>query len=113
MALNPGKNYVNSPLRLSINLQNADGDDTDPATVALDLKSPAGIETTYVYLTDSELQKTDAGDYTCDVTPDEAGRWVYRWRTTGTGTTLREFGDFLVQYSPFDDDDAWLMDYAV
>lgn len=113
MAFRPGKHYVNSPLRLSINFQNDSGVDTDPTTVALDLRAPSGAETSYVYLTDDELQQTDAGDYTCDVTPDEAGRWFYRWRTTGTGTQLREFGDFLVQYSPFDDDNTWSSDYAV
>lgn len=113
MALSPGKHYINSPLRLSINLQDAEGDDTDPSTIALDLRSPCGVETSYVYLTDSELQQTNAGDYTCDVTPDEAGRWHYRWRTTGTGTTIRKIGNFLVQTSPFDDDSAWSSDYAV
>lgn len=113
MALRPGLNYVNSPLQLKINLQTAEGVDVDPTTVSLDLRSPSGIETSYVYLTDDEIQKDTTGDYICDVTPDEPGRWVYRWRTTGTGTALREFGDFLVQYSPFDDDNIWSSDYAV
>lgn len=111
MAFRPGKNYVNSPLRLAINLQDSDGNDTDPATVSLRLLSPFGVETIYVYLTDDELQKTDAGDYTCDVTPDQAGRWHYRWETTGTGTEIKEEGDFLVQYSPFYD--TWSSDYAL
>lgn len=106
MAMRPGLHYVDSPLRLTINLQNSSGDDTDPATVAIDVRSPSGIETTYTYLTDDEVQKESAGDYTADITPDEPGRWTYRWKTTGTGTTLREIGTFLVQYSAFDDD-SW------
>lgn len=112
MAFRPGKHYVNSPIRLTINFQTDEGVDTDPSTVTLKLRSPCGIETSYVYLTDDEVQQTDAGDYTCDVTPDEAGRWQYRWETTGTGTTIAEEGDFLVQYSAFYD--TWpTSDYGV
>lgn len=111
MAMTPGKNYVNSPLRLTINLQNAEGTDTDPTTLTLKLRSPTNVESSYVYLTDDEIQRTDAGDYTADITPDEAGRWHYRWETTGTGTTIADEGDFLVQYSRFYDD--WDTDYAL
>ena len=111
MAMTPGKNYVNSPLRLTINLQNASGVDTDPDTLTLKLRAPSGVETSYAYLADDEIQKTDAGDYTADITPDEAGRWLYRWETTGTATTIADEGDFLVQYSAFYD--TWLTDYAV
>lgn len=111
MAFRPGKHYVNSPVRLTINFQDDSGDDTDPSTVALTLMSPCGVQTTYVYLTDSELQQADAGDYMCDVIPDEPGRWQYRWYTTGTSTQIAEEGDFLVQYSAFYD--TWPMDYAI
>jgi len=103
MAFKPGRYYVNSPLRLTINFQDDSGDDTDPSTITLRLISPAGVETSYVYLTDDEVQQTDAGDYTCDVTPDEPGRWRFRWETTGDGTTVASEGDFLVQDSAFYD----------
>lgn len=103
MAMRPGKYYVNSPLRLTVNFQDDDGDDTDPTTVLIKVMSPSGVETSYTYLTDDEVQQVDAGDYTADITPDEAGRWRYRWETTGSGTTLAEEGDFLVQYSAFYD----------
>ena len=111
MALRPGENYINSPVRLYVNFQTSAGIDTDPATVTLKLRAPCGIETSYVFLTDAALQQTDAGDYTCDVTPDEAGRWFYRWETTGTGTTAVKEGTFTVQNSVFYD--TWNTDYAV
>lgn len=108
MAIRPGKLYVNSPLRLTINLQNESGEDTDPAALTLTTLSPCGVETTYTYLTDAEIQNTDAGDFTADITPDEAGRWFYKWESDGE--FVKE-GDFLVQYSRFND--TWLTDYGV
>lgn len=103
MAFKPGRYYVNSPLRLTVNFQDDSGNDTDPSTIQIRVMAPSGVETTYVYLTDDEVQQTDSGDYTADITPDEPGRWLFRWETTGSGTTVATEGDFLVQYSRFED----------
>lgn len=101
--LRPGKLYVNTTLRLTINFRNDDGDDVDPATVTFRLRSPCGVESTYVYGSDSEVTKSSVGDYAAEIVPDEAGRWFYRWQTTGSGTALATEGDFLIQDSQFFD----------
>lgn len=101
--LRPGKLYVNTTLRLTINFKDDDGDDVDPSTVTFRLMSPGGVESTYVYETDSEVTKQSVGDYAAEIVPDTAGRWFYRWQTTGSGTALATEGDFLIQDSPFFD----------
>lgn len=103
MALSPGRIYVESTVRIPVNYQDADGADADPTTVTFKLYSPSGDTTTYVYNTDAELQKGSVGDYFVDVTPTEAGRWFYRWISTGTNTASAIEGQFVVQASPFFD----------
>lgn len=110
MAFKPGKYHVNSPIRLSITFEEDDGDDIDPTgSVILKTRSPSGTETTYTYGTDDEIQRVATGQYTGDFTPDESGRWFFRWETTGVATTFATEGDVLVQASAFYDD---LTDYA-
>ncbi len=99
--LRPGKLYVNTTVRININFQDEDGVDVDPATVTFKTLSPSCVEATYVYLTDTAVGKSSVGDYFADVVPDEAGRWSYRWVTTGTGTATAFEGAFLVQDSAF------------
>ena len=102
--LAPGRNYVNSPIQLSLNIETALGVDVDPDTVTFKTFSPSGLETSYVYGTDSEVTKSSVGNYDAVFTPNESGRWYYRWETTGTGTTIGIEGQFLVQASAFFDD---------
>lgn len=104
--LTPGDNYVNSPVTIAANFQTRDGDDVDPDTVTLKLFSPSQTETSYVYQTDDELVRVDTGDYYIDVTPDESGRWFYRWETTGANKTIGLEGSFVVKASVFYDDAA-------
>jgi hypothetical protein len=101
--LNPGRIYVGTPVRLTINLTDTGCDPVDPDTVLIKVKSPCGTITTYTYGTDTEVGRTSAGLYTADITPDDGGRWHYRWETTGTETTVTQEGNILVQYSPFTD----------
>ena len=104
MALRPGKIYIGRPVRLTVNF-NVDDTDVDPTTVVLRVMSPDRVETTYTYaVAGTTVQRSSAGDYYCDVTPDVAGRWYYRWQGTGTDTTDASEGDFLVQTSIFYDD---------
>jgi hypothetical protein len=97
--LAPGKTYIGRPVRIPVNFQ-VDDVDVDPDEVTLKTRSPCGTETSYVY-SDAEVTRSSAGDYYVDVTPNEAGRWWYRWESTGTGTTDAFEGDFIVQASPF------------
>lgn len=100
--MRPGKNYLNAELRLEANFYNDAGDDTDPDAVACIVLSPYGIKTTYTYGTETNIGKTDTGDFYCDITPDKSGRWFFRWEATGNATTVVNEGNFLVQSSPFD-----------
>jgi hypothetical protein len=101
----PGRIYVGRVFRVMANFSR-DEVDVDPDTVKLRVLSPSGVESEYTYVVDSAssaVVKTSAGDYYCDVTPDESGRWFYRWETTGTNLTDASEGSFLVQYSQFEE----------
>lgn len=102
--LTPGRHYVNTAVRVAVNFQDDDRTDVDPSTVTFKLMGPAGTSTSYVYGTDAALTKSSVGDYYIDVTPDQSGRWFYRWESTGTFTTIAIEGSFIVQASPFFDD---------
>jgi len=104
--LTPGRNYVNTTVRLAVNFQDDDATDVDPSTVTFKVYSPSGVTTTYVYATDAELIRLDTGDYYVDYVPNESGRWHYRWSSTGTGTAIALEGTFVVQGSVFYDDPA-------
>lgn len=112
MGLAPGRFYPGSPVRIGANFADEDGDDVDPTTVAFTLRSPAGTETTYTYGTDDEITRNDAGDYMAEVIPDEGGRWLYAWSTTGTNKRIRFEGNFIVQESQFSGyTGSWGSDY--
>lgn len=98
--MRPGRIFVNTEVRLEANFYNDAGTDTDPDTVKLYLYDPNGTQTIYTYQTDDELGRTDTGDYYCDVTPDQSGRWFWRWQATGSATTVAYEGNFLVDFSP-------------
>jgi len=102
--LTPGKFYVNTELRLEASFETDDGTAVDPDTVKFRTYAPSGAKATYTYGDDSEVQRTSTGNYTADIVPDEAGRWHYRWETTGTGTKIALEGDFIIQQSAFFDD---------
>ena len=97
----PGRIYVNSTVRIPVNFQDATGADTDPSTVTFKLYSPSAEISTYVYGTNAEVLKTSVGDYYIDVTPDEPGRWHFRWESTGTNKATAVEGSFVVQVSRF------------
>jgi hypothetical protein len=101
--MRPGKNYINSNIRLTIALKNSGCELVDTETVVLKLMSPTGVDYTFTYDEDSNIERAAQGYYTADFTPDEAGRWHYRWETTDNGGLydVAEEGDFLVQQSRF------------
>lgn len=104
--LTPGRIYPGMLVRITgkfIDL--SDDSDTDPTTITFKLLSPDGIETSYVYGTDSEVQKESVGDYTADIRPTYGGRWRYRWEATKTASPVTIYiageGNFVVQSSSF------------
>lgn len=62
------------------------GVNTDPTTVSLELKTPAGSTTTYTYA-GAQITKTATGIYTKTLGASilsTAGRWYYSWIGTGS-----------------------------
>lgn len=55
---------------------------TDPTTITLIVRTPAGVETTYTYAL-TELTKVSPGVFTRDQECTEAGVWAYRFVGTG------------------------------
>jgi hypothetical protein len=65
------------------------GEATDPTTVTLRLRNPAGTVTTYTYAL-AEITKDGVGQYSKAVTFDSAGYWNYRYEGTGTVPATEE-----------------------
>ena len=82
---NPNEYFINQTVRITATFK-AGGVETDPTTITLTVKNPAGVETTYTYAL-SELTKTADGVFYKDVLLNKLGRWVYEW--VGTGVCLR------------------------
>ena len=57
---------------------------TDPTTVTFRYKTPGGVVTSYVYLTDAAVVKDSVGRYYVDVSVTSGGTWTVRWESTGT-----------------------------
>lgn len=112
--LTPGRIYPGSTVRITGEFFDNDDVDTDPATsITFKLRSPAGVESSYVYQTDGEVQKSSTGNYTADIYVDEGGRWLYRWEAVTTGPIyIGGEGSFIVQASSFDNfTGTWGGDY--
>lgn len=70
------------------------GVDTDPATIVLEVKSPAGTITTPAPIRDA------AGKYHADINANEHGTWWYRWEGTGAAQATAE-RRFTIEHSEF------------
>lgn len=107
-----GRVAPGTPFRVTVTFQDESGTGIDPDTVVLKTMSPCGTETTYTYGTDAEVQRETTGQYLGDITPDRAGRWRFRWESTGTETTTVIEDSFIVQASKFSPcDDCCIRDY--
>jgi len=87
-AYNPGQ-----PVRISVAFTVA-GAATDPTTISLTVKDPAGVKTTYTYA-GATVAKDGVGAYHVDVTPAVSGIWYYGWTSTGIAAADSE-GSFTV-----------------
>jgi hypothetical protein len=67
---------------------------TDPTTVAVTVRDPYGVSTTYTY--PSTVTKSSTGNYACTVNTPLAGEWDYTWTGTGTVPDVQH-GSFSVQ----------------
>lgn len=72
---------------------------TDPATVTVKVRTPAGVITTSTYAA-SQVVKDGTGIYHLDYTPAATGE--YHWRAEGTGAATAAAEDkFVVSPSAF------------
>lgn len=62
----------------------------DPETVKLSVLAPDGTLTTYVYNTDSQVQRDSQGVYFAYIDANLPGTWYYRWWATGQGQAADE-----------------------
>jgi hypothetical protein len=77
---------VGQEIELSVEFKDDADDFTDPSTVTLIRKNPAGTESSHVYGVDGGVLKSATGRYTYKMTATtnaEKGRWHYRWKGTG------------------------------
>ncbi|CAA9322592.1 MAG: hypothetical protein AVDCRST_MAG68-2057 [uncultured Gemmatimonadetes bacterium] len=95
--------------RLNLKVHDKAGALTDPATLTLTVRTPAGIPTTFTSPA-APIVKTEVGVYHADVALTETGTWLYQWETTSPGVV--EGGTLLVVSAPIDAAryPAWLPD---
>jgi hypothetical protein len=72
----------------------------DPDAVFFKYKNPAGTIVTLQYGSDAALVKDSTGIYHVDVNANAAGKWLYRFYSTGTGQAAEE-GAFKIRRSSF------------
>jgi hypothetical protein len=73
---------------------------TDPTTLVVKYRSPAGTTTTKTYGTDAAVVKDSTGKYHIDITASTAGEWAVGWLATGTAAGALEYS-FHVRKSRF------------
>ena len=61
------------------------GSATDPDVITGKFKTPAAVETEYVYLTDAELVKSGTGVYYFNISADASGSYYYRFEGESSG----------------------------
>lgn len=76
------------------------GANVNPDAIMFKVKTPAGVVTTYTYGTDTALVREATGIYHVDVNATDAGEYVYRFWSTGTGQAASE-GKFFVRSTLF------------
>ena len=87
-------------VRLVGQFRNSVGEAVDPDAIYCKVKAPDGSVTTLTYNADAALVKDSAGNYHADVDADAAGRWYYRFYSTGGGKAAKEW-TFTVRESSF------------
>ncbi len=91
---------VGDLVRISAIFTNAAGTAVDPTAVLAKYKDPGGVTTTLTYGVDVALVRDSAGNYHVDINAASAGRWRYRFYSTGTGQAANE-ENFIVESSAF------------
>jgi hypothetical protein len=66
---------------------------TDPSSVTVVVRTPAGVLTTYTYGVDAALSKVSAGVYQVLITLSEVGTWKWKWTGSATEKTAVDFDE--------------------
>lgn len=74
---------VGDRVELSFVFRDDEGAPTDPTTIVVKVRKPAGTVTTYTFGVDVALERDSAGRYALELTLDTAGSWSYRGIGTG------------------------------
>lgn len=92
---NVGEYNAGSTVRLTQQYTDSNGALANPTTVVLRVRPPDGVITT------PTVTNPSTGNFESLFNVDDAGRWVYEWRTTGGNSV--SIGEFDVLVSPMDD----------
>jgi len=74
---------IGEVVRNSFASTNLAGTAVDPGALTVNIKTPLGALTTYVYGIDLQLVKDSTGNYHVDVDAVSQGRWIVKWVATG------------------------------
>ena len=99
--LKNGRIYPGTPLTVTCTFQDECGVLVDPDTVTFKTISPSGREARNMYGESPIIYRSAAGIYKAELAPDEAGRWHYRWESTGVGAATVHEDSFIVLVSRF------------
>ena len=88
--------YGSSPT-ITATIKNAAGTIVDPATLTFKFKQQTGATTTYVYLTDAQLERVSTGVYKVELLCDGGGYWYWQYAATTPDCVLE--GRFKVKDS--------------
>ena len=91
MAIIPHTHDLGALVKVTGIFTDEEGDSLDPTAVKMSWRTPAGVNTTKVYVTDAEVVKEEPGEYYVLLDANESGLWYYRWWSTGTGQAAKEF----------------------
>src|SRR5678816_2272657 len=86
-----------------------DGSSTavDPPIVKCEVINANGVQTTYEFGVDAELEQLSTGIYRLTISPDVPGKWRYKWIADDTTNPITaalkgaEESAFQVKWSPF------------
>ena len=75
---------IGQQIASTVQFRNAtSGSLVDPTTVTWIVRTPGGVETSYVYGTDAEVTKTGTGIYVGTIRVEEFGLYASHWNGTG------------------------------
>lgn len=88
-------------VKITASFTDEDGNAADPGSVFCEIKTPAGVVTSYEYNSDPEVVKDSTGIYHLKLDCDVVGFWRWRWYSTGLVQAANE-GTLHVKASEFD-----------